>query len=372
MSALAAALALVWLALAARLARERHRAPALPPPLPPGAAPPTVVLLPLRDEEANAADCLATLAAQTAPLRRVAIDDGSRDRTPEILAELAQRAPLTVLSAPPPAAGASGKLNALAYGLAALPAEERAGWLLTTDADTRHAPDLLARAHAALAERRLDALSLAGRQAASGAGDALLTPAVFALLDLLLGDWRPYADGRAERPLANGQFFLLRGTALAAVGGFEAFARQPLDDVALAAALARRGFRVGFLRAEDGLTVRMYSALGAALAGWRRNLTLFLGDRPGSAAAVHLLVAATVGLAAALLARGALLAAFLLWLGGAVASAWARRSAGSRGAWGFLFPLDVLLLAMTLALARLDRSRGRVAPWRGRTLQPPG
>ncbi len=372
MNALAAALALLWLALAARLARERRRAPALPPPLPPDSAPPTVVLLPLRDEEANAADCLATLAAQTAPHWVVAIDDGSRDRTPAILAEVARHAPLTVLRAPSPAAGTSGKLNALACGLATLSAEERAGWLLTTDADTRHAPDLLARAHAAIAERRLDALSLAGRQAASGAGDALLTPAVFALLDLLLGDWRPYADGQGGRALANGQFFLLRGTALAAVGGFAAFARQPLDDVALAGALAQSGFRVGFLRAEGGLTVRMYPGLGAALAGWRRNLALFLDDRPGIVAAALLLVAATVGLAAVALARGAFLAALLLWLGGAGASVWARRSGGVRSAWGGLFPLDALLLATTLALAALDRRRGRLAPWRGRNLLPPG
>lgn len=372
MSALAAALALLWLALAARLARERRRAPALPPPLPPGAAPSTVVLLPLRDEEANVAECLATLAAQTAPLRLVAIDDNSRDRTSAILAELARHAPLTVLSAPPPAAGASGKSNALACAVAALPPAERAGWLLATDADTRHAPDLLARAHAALAERRLDALSLAGHQASSAPGDALLTPAVFALLDLLLGDWRPHADGQGDRPVANGQFLLLRGTALAAIGGYEAIASQPLDDVALAAALTRAGYRVGFLRAGDALTVRMYSGLGAALAGWRRNLALFLDDRPGVAAAVLLLVGATVGLATVALARASWLAALLLWFGGAVASVWARRSAGTSGAWGWLFPLDLLLLAMTIALARLDRSRGRLAPWRGRALRPPG
>ena len=81
--------------------------------------------------------------------------------------------------------GGSGKVNALASGFQGVATP----WALLTDADTRHQPELLARAHAAAAEHRLDALSLSGRQLTAGLGESLLTPAAYALLDRMLGTW---------------------------------------------------------------------------------------------------------------------------------------------------------------------------------------
>ena len=229
-------------------------APPLPPPV--AVLPVTTVLLPVRDEEENLGDCAASLLGQLGgPALRV-IDDGSTDRTPEILAGLAGREPrLTALRARPLAAGWGGKVNALASGFDGV----STAWILLTDADTRHQPELLARAHAAAAEHRLDALSLSGRQTTAGLGEALLTPAAYALLDLLLGDWRPYARGEGPTPIANGQYFLVKTEALRTIGGFAAIAENPLDDVALATRLD--GGRLqggGFLRASDALQVSMY------------------------------------------------------------------------------------------------------------------
>jgi hypothetical protein len=345
-----------------RVALARRRAPPLPPPAP--TLPATAILLPLRDEASNAEACIASLLAQRGAPPVVAIDDHSRDATAEILARLAAAEPrLRVLDAPPLPPGWGGKVHALATG--ARGREE--AWLLTTDADTRHAPDLLARAHAAASERGLDLLSLAGRQEARGLLEGMLVPAVFVLLDALLGDWRDHAAGRAPAAVANGQFLLVRRAALDAIGGFAALAGEPLDDVGLARALRTGGFRTGFRRAGDALGVRMYRGGLAAISGWRRNLALVVAPRPGLAAAALLALLVPALLLVTALAIGRPAAALWLWLGGALGSAL------GRGQWGrpelaLLYPLDALLLGGTLAAACLDRARGRLRPWRGREL----
>src|SRR4029453_8942799 len=95
-----------------------------------------------------------------------------------------------------------------------------------------HQPELLARAHAAVRNSGLDAISIAGRQEARG-GEAILMPVVFALLDAMLGDWRRAARGDGP-PVANGQFILVRRAALEAAGGMAAVRGETLDPVALA------------------------------------------------------------------------------------------------------------------------------------------
>lgn len=320
----------------------------------------------MRDEESNLAACAATLLAQAGePALRI-VDDGSSDRTPAILAGLAAREPrLHALAARPLTDGWGGKVNALATGFEGVTTP----WVLLTDADTRHHPELLARAHAAVAEHRLDALSLSGRQVAVSPGESLITPAAYALLDFMLGDWHPYARGEGPTPIANGQYLLLDAEALRAIGGFAAIAGEALDDVALARKLHAAGYKVGFRRAGDALKVRMYDGGRATFRGWRRNFALFVAARPLAAlAAVALPLASVLTMS---LALGASRPALFLvcWLAGASASAATRKSSGNSPLAGFFFPLDVLLLAATLTFAIVDRARGRAAPWRGRAIR---
>jgi glycosyltransferase involved in cell wall biosynthesis len=344
---------------------RRRRAPGLP--LPPASGPgePVTVLLPVRDEEDNVLPCLDALLAQTArPAVRV-IDDGSIDATASLAAGRAAVEPrLALLQAGPLPQGWRGKLHALDAGARGV----ETPWLLLTDADTRHHPELLARAQAAAGERRLDAVSLAGSQQAEGPGENLLVPAVFALLDALLGDWQAAADS-AGAPVANGQYILVRRETLARCGGFAAIKGEAIDDVALAGSLRAGGFRTGFLRAPDLLTVRMYRGLGEAVRGWRRNLGGLFGRRPALAAA---LLAALLAPPAALLAfvfTAQLVPAFLLWTAGAAASVTLRSDSGHRRAWGLLYPVDALLLAWVLASGVRDHRRGRLVSWKGREMQ---
>ncbi len=362
--ALAVLAAAALLGGAAAIDERRRRAPALPPPLPPDqASEPATVLLPVRDEAGNVGPCLDSLLAQTVRPRVLVVDDGSTDGTAALVAARAAAEPrLALRAAGPLPAGWRGKLHALAAGLSGV----ETPWVLLTDADTRHAPDLLARALAAAAERRLDAVSVAGRQEARG-WENLLVPPVFALLDALLGDWEAAAVGEGPA-LANGQFILLRRDALAAAGGLAPIRGAAIDDVALARLLRAGGARTGFFR-SGGLTVRMYRGLGEALRGWRRNLGGLFGGRPkvlAAALAATLLPAA--GLFAAL-AAGRWVEAALLWTAGAAASALLRTGSGHAPAWGLLWPADALLLAAGVALGAADYRRGRLSSWKGREMR---
>lgn len=377
-------------AVALLVDRRRARAPSLPEegadgPAAAGgergASPRVAVLLPVRDEEENLDACLDALLsdpvlsdpvlAQTAAPEVVVIDDGSSDRTLDLARRRAAGEPrLTVLEAGPLPPGWGGKVHALAVGHRHL-RERPVGppdWLLSTDADTRHHPRLLARCLAAARLHGLDLVSIAGRQQVEGAAENLLTPPVFALLDATLGDWRRAAVGRGPA-VANGQLILVREGALAAAGGFDAVAAAAIDDVALARGVRRAGGATGFWRAPDLLTVRMYRGAARSAAGWRRNLGGLFGPRPGLAAA-----AATLALAPALAAALCLLtrhpgAALLAWTPAALASALLRHGSGHSPAWALLYPADALALTTTLALGIRDWRRGRLASWKGRVVE---
>jgi cellulose synthase/poly-beta-1,6-N-acetylglucosamine synthase-like glycosyltransferase len=365
LSTAAIAAALVLLVLAERVDRARRAAPPLASGDAPAAGEAVTALLPVRDEERNVEACLAGLLRQPG-LRVRVIDDASRDATRALAAAVAAREPrVEIVDAPPPPPGWGGKVHALEVGLAGAASE----WVLLTDADTRHAAGLLAAALATARRQELAALSIAGRQETGGPGELLLVPAVFALLDALLGDWRRAAAGEAG--IANGQFILARREALRRAGLFAAVRAEPLDDVALARRLLAHGLRCGFYRDQERLRIRMYRGLAETWAGWRRNLGLLLAPRPRRAALALLGVAGPPLLLLGALAAGAWPAAAAALLLGAGASA-LLRSGGRHSPWGgLLYPWDALALSALLVLALDGVRRGRLPPWKGRAVVPP-
>lgn len=352
------------LALALRTEERRRAAPPLPPipaGIPEGAV---TVLLPVRDEELNLLPCLDTLLAQTAKPRVRVIDDGSTDATATLAAQRAAGEPrLELVPAGPLPEGWRGKVHALWAGSRGVGTP----WILSTDADTRHAPGLLARSLAAAREGNLDAVSIAGFQEAAGLGENLLTPAVFAFLDTLLEDWRAAAAGDGPG-VANGQFILLRREAWESCGGFDSVRNEAIDDLAVVHRLRGRGFRTGFFR-DPGLRVRMYRGWREVSAGWRRNLGGLFGAQPRLVAGtLAVLLVPPFALAGFGLA-GRPVEAALLWTAGAAASTILRSGSGHRPVWGLLYPLDALALAWVLGLGAADRRRGRLARWKGREMQ---
>jgi chlorobactene glucosyltransferase len=322
------------------------------------------VLLPVRDEELNIEECVRSLLNQRHSLRIVIIDDSSSDSTLSIAKRLASEDDrVSVMQAPELPHGWLGKVHALSCGLESVATP----WLLSTDADTRHEPNLLGRAIATAVDRKLDSLSISGLQLSRGFGEHLFTPAVFGLLDALLGDWSEAADGATT--IANGQFILVRTDFLRSSGGFAPLKKEAVDDVALAKQVVAHGGRHGFFLAPDLLRIRMYRGFRAAFLGWRRIFGGWLGRETSTVFYITGLLLLPFLVMSVALVMGDMVSAAALWFSGVVAGVFLRKSGGHGGFWGVLFPLDGALVGLCVLLGYLDSRRGRLAKWKGREIR---
>ena len=198
------------------------------------------VVVAARDEQAVIARLVDTITGLRWPVGRLrlwVVDDGSEDRTPELLAALQRRHPLlTVLRRSRGAGG--GKSAALNLVLQRL--EGR--WMLVLDADAVLPPDLL--------ERLIPQAETAGwaglqlRKAVVNAEANWLTraQAMEMALDALVQEGR-LADGGVAELRGNGQ--LLRRESLLACGGFNEF--TVTDDLDLSFRLLLQGQPIGLL-----------------------------------------------------------------------------------------------------------------------------
>ncbi|MBI3951733.1 MAG: glycosyltransferase family 2 protein [Acidobacteria bacterium] len=112
------------------------------------------VLIPARNEENNIGACLESIVHQEFPIGEIiVVDDGSTDRTTDIVKQLQQKAPtIKLLQIKDPPAGWIGKTHALYRGV-----QEAGGeYLLFVDADARLSPDCLSQAMSYALENRSD------------------------------------------------------------------------------------------------------------------------------------------------------------------------------------------------------------------------
>ncbi len=214
----------------------------------PAAWPDIVAIVPARDEAAVIARSVGSLLAQDYPgrLRVILIDDHSSDGTSEIARALAPSArsehlppapALTVLPAPALTPGWTGKLAAVAHGIAH--AGEPA-WLWLTDADIAHSPETL-RALVAMAAR--DRLVLNSRMAllrTASFAERAIVPA-FVYFFRLLYPFTSVNDPRSGTAAAAGGCMLVDRAALARAGGIAAMRGALIDDVTMGKLMKRHG-----------------------------------------------------------------------------------------------------------------------------------
>jgi len=232
------------------------------------------VIVPLRDEERNAERCLRSLLAQRYPdLEVIAVDDESRDATPEILQRLACEDPrLRVVRGAPLPPGWLGKPWALVQGVCVA----RGAWLLFTDADTVHAPLAAASAVGEASARGVDGVSLLTTQQLGSLAERALLPTILWVILLAVGGTRAVNDPRRrETALFNGQYLLMRRDAYEAIGGHAAVRAEIAEDYELAHLVKRDGrFRVPLLGARDLVCTRMYQSAREIREGFVKNLAL--------------------------------------------------------------------------------------------------
>ncbi len=354
-----------------------------------GTAAGVVAIVPARDE----AEVLpVTLPALLSEARRVIlVDDGSRDGTAPAARQIAAAADradrLTVVRAPPPPPGWTGKVHALARGVEA--AAGRAGgepeWLLFVDADVRlrtgAAAALLEVARGGLDGATYDLVSVMARLRARSFWERLLMPAFVFFFQLL------YPFRRVRRPesrvvAAAGGLALVRARTLRQAGGLAALKGAVIDDVALARRVAAAGGRVWLGLDAEIESVRPYEGLAAIWRMVARSAYVQLRYRPAllalTLAGLVLLVAAPPFVAAAAAGRlvagpaappalVALVAALAAWALEARALAPAVRHHRAPIAWAATLPFAGILYALMTAHAAWRHHTGRGGAWKGRS-----
>jgi hopene-associated glycosyltransferase HpnB len=223
---------------------------------------PVAIVVPARDEAPVIARSLGSLLAQICPgpFRVILVDDCSTDGTGRIAGDL--RDPrLTVIAGAPRPAGWSGKLWALAQGIAAV---DDAEFILLTDADVVHDPRHLA---ALLAKAERDGLDLASEMvelSCDSLAERALVPA-FVLFFALLYPFEWVNDPLRSTAAAAGGTVLIRRRALERIGGIAAIRGALIDDVALARAV-KRGGRIWLGHSALARSIRPYAGVPAI---WR-------------------------------------------------------------------------------------------------------
>jgi chlorobactene glucosyltransferase len=301
------------------------------------------VIVPARDEAHNIDACVSSLVASEYPaFEVVVVDDASEDGTADIVraVERANATDLRVLPAGVLPEGWLGKPWACQRGADAA----RGELLLFTDADTRHAPDLLARAVAGLLEEEADLLTIAGDQLMETGWERLVQPQIFMMMLFRFPDLERTARAPSWREaIANGQYLLFRRAAYDVVGGHAAVREEVAEDLVLAQRVKRAGLRLRIRGAREALATRMYRSLGEIVEGWSKNL--YVGGLRTLPPWIRPLVA-PLSLAAGLglwVAPPLVLAAALAGVGGAAATAWSGTvCALSLAVWtAFLREMDV-------------------------------
>jgi chlorobactene glucosyltransferase len=260
-----------------------------------GEGPLVSLLVPARDEESNVGACLAGMLAQRDVRCEVLLlDDGSRDATVAIATRLVDE------HAAASALGAARAVGADALAAGAVPGSmvqtrlltgrplpagwggkcfacqqladaARGDWLLFLDADTRLAPDAVARALAAARAAEVDLASFLPRYVGDGWPNRLIVPWLYYFLTALV----PLPEiVRVKHPrlsVANGQAMLVGREAYARLGGHAAVRDHIVEDVSLAIAAKAAGLRIALLDGHRWLECEMYDGGRAMAAGFAKS-----------------------------------------------------------------------------------------------------
>jgi chlorobactene glucosyltransferase len=376
LTALGVAAICLWAAAIWAMRRNYSRSPCIddePVWQPAGVKPSSVlVVVPARDEERNISACLDALCQSRFPCLRIrVVDDGSTDRTPEIVKATARRdSRIEVITLRDLPDGWLGKSHAL--WRAASGAKE--DWFLFVDADVRLAPSCIARAIAAAQRLQADLLTVIPAIETVTFWEVAVQ-AIIVHLVLLLLDVAAVNRPESTRAAAIGPILLFRRSAYERIGGHEAVRAEVAEDLRLAEAVKRAGLRLVLARGTQVAVLRMYDSLGSIVRGWSKNFHIPFNDRYWLAApAVLLLVffygapwllpvvgiacgdrlGAAAGGLAALVALGARIDFAVLY------GVTARRP--------YLAPLGAAVLGWILVRSVFKAVRRQPAHWKGRAV----
>ncbi len=253
-------IALAWVITAIRVWRGMSGLPKLGDAAPLGdkECPTVSILIAARDEAAHLPQALLTILAQDYPRYEVIVaDDRSRDATPQILDELAQKHNrLRVIHLTELPAGWLGKPHALARGY-----EQASGeWLVFADADVQFTPDVLRRVMAVAKEEDWEHLNVFPHLDLAGFWERTILSFWALSIILWLEPWR-VSDPRSRRYCGFGALQLLRRDAYEAIGTHRRLAMEVVDDIGLGKLAKQAGLRSGVAIAGDKVRLRYLEGL---------------------------------------------------------------------------------------------------------------
>jgi len=366
-------LASPWiLALLVVLYHYATRRPNLRDYAPAASGPLVSVIIPARNEARNIERCLSSILAATYPsIEVIVVDDGSTDGTGELVERLGRegRASVRLVRGAELPPGWFGKQWALVQGYRVA----RGELLLFADADTKHEPQLIARAVTARAAERADLFSVIPRQEMATFWERLIQPHVFVALGARVGDLRRVNRTRTEwNAIANGQFLLVTRDSYQAVGTHEAVKHSVADDLMLAQTYVRHGRDIFLALAVEYMQTRMYGSLREILEGWTKNLALGAPLMAPPVPWIRRLFPYVMWLPALLWVGPPIAWVAFGWDFAAIATlasliTWIGIYAGERAPvqYALLYPLGAIMVA--LIMIRSAWRGGSKVEWRGRT-----
>ncbi len=320
------------------------------------------VLLPVRNEAANIVELIACLKAQTgiSELKFYFLDDNSEDETLALLMrEVAGDKRFSISSGQELPEGWLGK----PWALEQLRSKVKSDYIVNIDADVRLVPRAICATINLLIDKSLDFVSPYPKQIAKSFAERMVQP-------LLHWSWLSTVplriaekSGNAAFAVANGQFFAVRASALAAISGYTVSKESVLDDMELARTLLRNGFKGCVADGSHLATCHMYNSWTEVKAGYGKSLWAAFGSKIGSLIAISFLFITGIlplfGIAAGFIA-GFYALEFVI-----VSRIIAARLSGGRILDSFLHPISSVFLIYLIIYSW--SARGKVQ-WKGRTL----
>jgi cellulose synthase/poly-beta-1,6-N-acetylglucosamine synthase-like glycosyltransferase len=320
------------------------------------------VLLPVRNEAANITELVASLKAQVgvSDLKFYFLNDCSEDQTAELLQEaVSDDARFVVINGSELPDGWLGK----PWALEQLRSKVHADYLVNIDADVRLEPKAICAAVNLLIDQNLDFVSPYPKQIANSFGERMIQP-------LLQWSWLSTVplriaekSGRPSLAVANGQFFVVRNSALVKVNGFSAVKAEVLDDLQLARALLRTGAKGTVADGSHIATCHMYSSWPEVKAGYGKSLWAAFGSKFGSVVAIAFIF--LTGILPLLGVMAGFTAGFYALELVIVSRIISARISGGRIIDALSHPISALLLIYLITYSW--RARGKVQ-WKGRTV----
>src|SRR5579872_45005 len=207
--------------------------------------PSVVAVIPARNEAETVAASVQSLLRQDyrGSLTVIVADDDSDDGTAAVATVAAVNAStgrtLTIVTSSGPPAGWTGKLWAVRQGIAAAEIS-RPDYLLLSDADIVHAPDIVSWLVSHSISGRFALTSLMAKLRCESLAERSHVPA-FVYFFQMLFPFSQVCDPRSTTAAAAGGCMLVRADALRSAGGIDSIRNALIDDCALATKLKAVG-----------------------------------------------------------------------------------------------------------------------------------